>query len=111
MGTIRAARAWAASSVAAQAPAQRAIRRSLVPQVDDERRVVRRLRALAGVAVDDAPRHPLGHRRGREREVDAHAAVLVEVAGAVVPIGEQAADTVVAAPERVFETPLLERAH
>ena len=61
-------------------------RRRLVGEVDDQRRVVGGQLALAGVAVDDRPRDSLGDGRGREHVVDPHAAVLVEVAGAVVPV-------------------------
>ena len=64
--------------------------------------------ALAGVAVDHAPGHPLGDGRGGQHEVDAHAAVLVEVAGAVVPVGVQPAVVGPAPAEDVLEPPRLQ---
>ena len=58
-------------------------------EVDHDGRVVRRRRrALARLAVDLGPDHPLGHGCGRVEQVDPHALVLVEHAGAVVPPGE-----------------------
>ena len=86
----------AASSPRAWSPGRRrrhdrpdvAVRRLV--EVDDHRRVVARPAALARLAVD--PRRPdaLGHRPAREDQVDPHAEVLVEHAGAVVPVGEDA---------------------
>ena len=64
--------------------------------------------ALAGVAVDDGPGHALGDGARPEHEVDAHAAVLVEVAGAVVPVAVEPIGVGVHAPEQVFHAPLLE---
>ncbi len=51
--------------------------------------MVRRQLALAGEPVHEAPPDAVHQRLGHVREVDAHAAVLVEVAAAVVPVGEQ----------------------
>src|SRR6266536_1815132 len=45
--------------------------------------------ALAGEAVHEAPPDAPDQRFGHVREVDAHAAVLVEVAPPVVPVREQ----------------------
>ena len=57
-------------------------------QLDQERRVIGRLRPLAEVAVD--PARPQSRRQagGDQREVDAKAQAAVEVALAVVPPGE-----------------------
>ena len=71
-----------------------------------EGRVVRRQLALAGVAVDQRPAHPLGERRRPEHEVDAHADALVEVPGPVVPPREQAVGVGVAVAEDVGEPPV-----
>ena len=71
--------------ITAEPSAQPALR----VEVDDDRRVVGGELALAGVAVDDRPPQPAGDRVGDEHEVDAHAAVLVEVAAPVVPVGEE----------------------
>ena len=76
-------------------------------EVDEQRRVIGRLLALARVAVDDRPRDAVGERARHEREVDAHAAVLVEVAAPVVPVGEEVVGVVLRA-ERVDEAPLAE---
>ena len=46
--------------------------------------------ALAGVAVDPRRPYALGDRRARQHEVDPHPEVLVEHAGAVVPVAEHA---------------------
>ena len=46
--------------------------------------------ALAGLAVDPCRPHPLGDRPAGEHQVDPHPEVLVEHAGAVVPVGEHA---------------------
>ena len=59
-------------------------------EVDDHGRVVARPAALARVAVDPRGLDAVGHRPAREDEVDPHAEVLVEHAGAVVPVGEDA---------------------
>src|SRR3954467_8023990 len=55
-------------------------------EVDDHRSVVGRPLALAGLAVDVGVAHPVRERRRRVDEVYAHAHVLVEHAGPVVPI-------------------------
>ena len=47
--------------------------------------MVRRLLALAGVAIDDAPAGRRGHGCRRQDQIDPHAPTLMEVAGAVVP--------------------------
>src|SRR5438128_1536639 len=73
-----------------------------VGEVDQHRCVVGRLLALAGVAVDERPGDAVGHRWRREHEIDAHAAALVEVAPAVVPVAVEAI-LVVDLPERVDE--------
>ena len=54
-------------------------------EVDDHRGVIAGQRALAGVAVDDAPLDAIGDGLRGQHEIDAHAATLVEVATAVVP--------------------------
>src|SRR3954469_1239236 len=56
-------------------------------QIDDHRRVVARSLALAGVPVDVRILDGLGGWVARVDEVDAHAHVLVEHAGTVVPVG------------------------
>ena len=59
-------------------------------EVDDDRRVVARALALAGLAVDPGGLDALGDRVAGQHEVDPHPEVLVEHAGAVVPVGEDA---------------------
>ncbi len=61
--------------------------------------------ALPGVAVDQTPSDPLAQRLGDVDEIDAHAAVLVEVATPVVPVGEQLV-LVVQGAEAVDEAPI-----
>src|SRR3954447_10874232 len=56
-------------------------------QIDDHRRGVARPPALAGVPVDVRILDGLGGWVARVDEVDAHAHVLVEHAGTVVPVG------------------------
>src|SRR6202035_3358171 len=73
--------------------------------VDDHRRVVGGLFALAGVAVDEGVGDPIGERVGQHHEVDPQAHVLVEVPGAIVPPGEQLV-LVVTEAEAVDESPL-----
>src|SRR5438105_15647703 len=70
--------------------------------VEQDGRVVGRhaLLSLAGVAVDQAPAHLLGQRLRQEHEVAAHAPPGAEVAGPVVPPGEQPV-VVVELPEPV----------
>ena len=58
-----------------------------VPPFDD-RRVIARFRALARLAIYPRRAGALGNARTGQHEVDAHAQVLVEHAGAVVPVGE-----------------------
>ena len=53
----------------------------------------------------------LGDGLRREREVDAHAAVLVEVARAIVPVGVQPIGVRVDAAEHVFHAPVAQRPH
>ena len=77
-----------------------------VLQLDDQRGVVGRLLALAGVAVDERPAHALGERSRAEHQVDAHADALVEVAGPVVPPGEEPVRVGVAGAEHVGEAPV-----
>src|SRR5690348_2265127 len=61
-------------------------RPSRLLQIDDHRRVAGRYRlALARLAVDLRPDDAGGDGVGREQVIDAHAVVLVEHAGAVVP--------------------------
>ena len=59
-------------------------------EVDDHRRVVARPLALAGLAVDPGGLDALGDGVAGQHEVDPHPEVLVEHAGAVVPVGEDA---------------------
>src|SRR5437762_11960703 len=70
--------------------------------------MVRGSGALARITVDRGPGHALGDGTGREHEIDPHAPVLVEVAGAVVPVAEETLDVGIHAPERVVHAPLLE---
>ncbi len=53
-------------------------------------RVVARAGALARLTVDPRGLHAAGHRPAREDQVDPHAEVLMEHAGAVVPVAEDA---------------------
>ena len=64
--------------------------------------------ALAGVAVDEPPLHVLGQRLAHQHEVDAHAPVVVEVAGPVVPVREQLVGVGIEQPEGVLQAPVLE---
>ena len=78
-------------------------------EVDDDRRVVRRRRrALASLAVDLRPHDALGDGRRGVQEVDPHALVAVEHAGAVVPPREPAALRALG-PVGVGEAPLAQR--
>src|SRR5205085_2179063 len=61
-----------------------------VIKVHQERSVVGRELAFAGVAIDERVTDRVREWPRRQHQVDAHAAALVEVAGAVVPPGEQA---------------------
>src|SRR5215510_5943157 len=74
-------------------------------EIDHERRMIGGDGlALAGLAIDLGSESPIGHRRGHEQVIDAHAEVLVEVAGAVVPPGVAAALGVVK-PVGIDEAP------
>src|SRR5918998_6696441 len=64
--------------------------------------------ALAGVAVDEDPVEAPGEGGRGKEQVDAHAEVLVEGAGPVVPPGEQPV-LVVPGPEHVGEAPAAQR--
>ncbi len=78
--------------------------------VDEQGRVVARLRTLAGVAVDEGPGHPVGEGGRQQDQVDAHAPVLGEVPGPVVPPAEQALGGRVLLSERIAEAQRLELA-
>src|SRR5262245_15257326 len=79
-------------------------------EVDHERGMVGRDRlALARLPIDLDRDHPLRDRARRQKVVDAHAEVLVEVAGPVIPPGEPAADPRVELSELVMQAPLQER--
>src|SRR5690606_26709789 len=56
-------------------------------QVQDDWRVVRGALALALLPVDERVRHPRRQRWRAEREVDPHAAPLLEAQLRVVPVG------------------------
>ncbi len=75
-------------------------------QLDDQRRVVRRLLALAGVAVDQRPLNALADGRRAQHQVDPHADPLVEVARPVVPPREHALGVGVHVAEDVGEAPV-----
>src|SRR5207302_8482610 len=80
---------------------------ALEVEVDQQGGVVGRSLALAGEAVDERERRPLGQRFGGQHQVDAQAPMLVEVAGPVVPPGVQTVVDVEAA-KHVDQAPLLE---
>src|SRR5436309_14704729 len=73
--------------------------------VDEQRGVVGRKLALAGEPVDESPPEAIDQRLGDVGEIDAHAAMLVEVTPAVVPVREQLVLWVHGA-ERVDEPPV-----
>jgi predicted MFS family arabinose efflux permease len=76
--------------------------------VDDDRGVVADALPLAGLPVDEGVDD--AHRRRREDVVDAHPEVLVEHAGAVVPVGERAV-VLAGARHDVDQAPVEQRAH
>ena len=69
--------------------------------------MVGRQLALAGRAVDEHVLEPLGQRPADQHQVDPHAPVVVEVAGPVVPVGEETV-LLVAEAEGVLQAPVEE---